>query len=129
MQANFPYALPQVTIPNGQAISNSVQIGSGVLVGLIVPAAWTAAEISFLASVDGVNFFPLYDGTGNNPIAIETPVAGSYVTFGYETNIKFDSFRSVLYLEVVSGVPGANVNQGAARTIQLVVDKSLMGTI
>jgi hypothetical protein len=43
----------QVTIANGQALSGPVALGEFVLTGIAMPAAWTAAGLSFQVSVDG----------------------------------------------------------------------------
>lgn len=131
MSLNFPYSSPQVTIANGAALSSATQIGSGVLVGIIMPAAWTAAAITFQASIDGVNFYPMYDANGViiQVGATADPIAGAYIAIGSEINAKFDHFRGALYLKLQSSTAGSltAVNQGAARVLTLVVDKSLAG--
>ena len=61
----FPYTLAAFTIASGAAVSNQVFIGDGELVGIVMdPTGWTTALISFLASADGVNYYPVVDGTG-----------------------------------------------------------------
>lgn len=51
-------------IPTGQALSSPVKLGERKHVGLIMPAAWTAADITFQVSADGTTFVNLYDKTG-----------------------------------------------------------------
>lgn len=123
----FPYSLPLATIPNGAAVSNTIYLGDSELIGIVMPSAWTAAALSFLVSVDNVNFFNMMDGTGNNQVRIVTPTATTYIAIGEEANIKFEHFRGAMYLQLQSGVSGATVNQGAARALTLVLKKSTTG--
>lgn len=58
-----------VTILSGQSISNNLSLYGTTASGLITPAGLTGTAIIFQASVDGINFYPLYDKTGN-PINI-----------------------------------------------------------
>lgn len=41
-----------VTIPAGQSLSNAVPVVGRPVVGIIMPAAWTTAELSFLNGED-----------------------------------------------------------------------------
>jgi hypothetical protein len=49
------------TIPARGTISGSAAI-TGPVVGLITPAVWAPAVVTVQASVDGTNFYDLYDG-------------------------------------------------------------------
>lgn len=53
------------TILNGASQSNTIQVAESVrIVGLVMPAAWTAAAITLLGSLDGQNFLPVHDAAG-----------------------------------------------------------------
>ena len=122
MTAQFPYSLPQVIIPAGQAVSNAVLIGSGVIVGIIIPAAWTAAQLTFLVSLDGVNYYQMVDSTGTNVVSVNTPTINTFVAVAH-----FELFRGAIYIQLQSGTTAAQVNQTLAAQITLVIDKSVMG--
>ncbi len=40
------------TIPSGQSLSAEVDLGANSLVGIAMPAAWTAADLTFQVSSD-----------------------------------------------------------------------------
>jgi hypothetical protein len=130
---SFPYTLATFVIPNGAAVSNSIFIADGEPVGIVMdPIGWTAAAITFLASADGVNFYPIYDGDG---VLVQIgltalPTAASYIAIGDEPHISFAHFRGVQYLQLQSSTVGTvtPVNQGAARTLTGIIRKSLTGT-
>jgi hypothetical protein len=101
-----------VTIPNGAALSNAAKLNGATLLGIEMPAAWTAAGLTFQHSIDGTNFFDLYDAAGAG-IAM-TVVASHYVA------PSFLAWQGVIYLKVRSGTSGTPVNQGAERILKLV---------
>ena len=53
MAAQMGLSTITATIASGQSLSGQTDIGPGVLVGLIVPSGWTAANITFQVSADG----------------------------------------------------------------------------
>lgn len=98
------------TIANGVAVSD-VMIVHPIAVGaIIMPAAWTAAGLTFQGSFDGVNFFDLYDDSG---VEYLIPVLVSQA-------IVLNVPLVFPYLKVRSGTTGSPVNQGAARSVVLV---------
>jgi hypothetical protein len=102
------------TIANGAALSAPVCVGSKVLCALIMPAAWTAADLTFQVNYDnGTTWGDLHDGDGNE-IRIPAPAAAE--------NRALDPslFASCMFLKVRSGTSGTPVNQAAARTLTLV---------
>jgi len=100
------------TIANGAALSNATPLGEKTLVGIVMPAAWTAATITFQVSVDDTTFNELQDGAGN---AISyTVAAGQYI------QIDPAKWRGVTNVKVRSGTLGTPVNQGQASPVQLV---------
>ena len=128
---SFPFSLATFTIANGANTSNQVFIGDSELVGLLMdPSAWTTAKISFLVSLDGTNFYPMYDGMGELiQLGVTTALAAAtYIAIGEETNVKFEHFRGVQWLQLQSGVPGTTVNQGGARALTGVLRSSRAGS-
>jgi hypothetical protein len=83
--------LKAAAIANGAALSPAVPLGEKTLVGIVMPAVWTTAAITFQVSVDDATFNELYDGAGN------------------ATSVK-----------ARSGTSASPVNQGQASVLQLV---------
>lgn len=52
------------TIDAAGTLSNAQNIEGHVILSILHPAAWTAADLQFLGSVDGVTFAPVYDDAG-----------------------------------------------------------------
>ena len=109
----LPVLHEEVVIANGTSDSNAVDVSERVAVGILMPSSWTAASLTFRASVDGVNFFPVYDAAGVELVV--TAAAGTYIV------VAPDATRALRYLKIRSGTNGAAVNQGAARTLKLAV--------
>ena len=114
-----------VVIANGASLSGPVDIGSYSLVGLLTPAAWTAADITFAAAVTpgltdnlapaDLTYYPIFDAAGTE-LAITN---GSATSRFYA--LAPGAFEGTRFLKVRSGTVGAAVNQGAARAIGLVL--------
>jgi len=105
--------LVNVTIAASGSLSDIGLLGPGVtVVGIVMPAAWTAAPVTFQGSTNGTTFQDLYDlGT-----ELSVPVdASRYVQVDGN---KFDSLRAI---RVRSGPSAAPVVQAASRIITLVV--------
>jgi hypothetical protein len=102
-----------VTILSGQSISSLFTLDGNPPTILEMPAAWTAADLSFLCSGDGVTHMFMCDNLGA-PIVIPTGVNHRIVLpYAYLEDNKF--------LSVYSGTPVASVPQGADRIITLEV--------
>lgn len=102
-----------VTIANGASLSDEADVGEGrVLVGILMPAAWTAASMTFQAGAVSGALGNLYDEYGTE---VEYTVdASRYVA------VDIPTFASARYVKVRSGTSGTPVNQAAERTITLV---------
>lgn len=110
-------------IDNGESLSDeSIQLSGpsirdyskqGTLVAIVMPAAWTAADLTFQASNDDSAFANLYNASGTE---ITVPVGASRWVAIDPTD-----FAGVAFLKVRSGTSGAAVNQGADRVITFVV--------
>ena len=100
------------TIANGASLSGVIDLGGRKLVAIDMPASWTAASLTFQASVDGTNFDNMYDGATERSVT----VAASYYSM-----LNIGDWIGVRYLKVRSGTSGTPVNQGGARVLTLVI--------
>lgn len=107
--------LSTATIANGASLSDALDLGTLRPGRLVMPAAWTAAAISFDVSADGVTYGPLYDQYG-----VEVSISSANAVASRQIVLDPPLFLSVRYLKVRSGLNGAAVNQGAARAIGIV---------
>lgn len=116
-----------VIIANGAATSENIFKGDGEITargfrGLVVvtPAAWTAADIGFEASSDGSAWLPLMDNAGARVriTGVATSAARAYVA--PSTAWGAGAFPFVRLVSLNTGT-GANENQGAARTLTVVL--------
>jgi hypothetical protein len=108
-------ALPatlEATIALNESLSGVVDFGSRSLSAILMPAAWTAAALTFEASVNGEDFFDLLDSEG-----AEVEVAVAADDFVRLTNADWAAIR---WLRIRSGTAAVPVAQEAARTLQLV---------
>lgn len=101
------------TIANGTSLSAQVNLGAKTLVGISMPATWSAAALSFQVSVDG----------GTTWLEMQTISAAVSVTAAADQYIALDpaTWRGVNAIKVRSGTSGVPVNQAADRVIGLVV--------
>lgn len=102
-----------VAIANGASLSAAVPLGAKTLVGVGLPAAWTAAGLTFQVSVDGSTWLDLYSGTAE--VAFTSAAAGRYVA------VDPTLWRGVNFIKVRSGTGASAVNQLADRTLTLVL--------
>lgn len=100
-----------VTIANGASLSDAEDVRGLLLVGITMPAAWTAADLSFQASADGTTYNDAYDADGNELVV--QAAASRYIAIGDM------AFQGVAYIKVRSGTTGAAQAQGAARLVTL----------
>lgn len=113
MYRNLPID-KSVTIPAGQSQSGVLDKEGFKLIGLIVPAGWTAADITFLGGLDPNGAFsPLYKDDGTE-VTI-TVSAGRAVSI----DVAGLSLAPWRYLKLRSGSAAAPVNQAADRLLQV----------
>ena len=120
--ASTAFAQPKnvvaVTIESGQSLSSVARLRSENLTQLctptaiLMPSAWTTAGLTFQVSVDGTTFFNLYDDSGAEVSVSTAANRAVYIPAAY--------FWGMRFLKVRSGTAAAPVNQGAARTLQVV---------
>lgn len=113
-RAAAPAAAVTVTILSGQSLSGAIDLAAERAHRITLPAAWTAAAITFQASADGVTYSDLYNEGGEYSL-------GSTVV-GASRTILLDqaTFYGIRYLNIRSGTAAAAVNQGADRIITIV---------
>jgi hypothetical protein len=99
------------TIANGTSLSAAVDLTGLTLVGIQMPSAWTAADLTFEASTDDGTYDDVYDG------ALEYSVSAAASRF---IRIAPSDLVSAQYLKVRSGTSGTPVNQLAERAITLI---------
>lgn len=93
-------------------VGDSINITGLKLSSIEMSTAWTAANIGFKASLDGTNYYPVYDTSGN---FLTYPTSASRV-------VAFDPavFSGFDHLQLVSETSaGVAVAQAAARTLRL----------
>ena len=125
--ANGDINTTTLTIANGAATSDAAQVRWMDVVGLVLPAAWTAAGIAFTVSPDGgPTYYPVKRpevGTTTAPIAVKNlELLAADIPTGTATFIPLhpDWFRGATHVKVLSQTAGSPVTQGAARSLILV---------
>ena len=100
-----------LSIANGAAVSDALDMKDYAGGQLYMPAAWTAASIGFqIATSNGSTYYPLYDSTGNL-VQISSPA----VDCAYQLPIEL---FGVLHVKLWSqDGSGNDTNQGAARSV------------
>jgi hypothetical protein len=111
--AASPVEYSTTTIANGASLSSAVNIGSKTVLGVVMPAAWTTANLTFQVSYDGTNYANLYDKDGTEYTVTAAASRHIYVEPAQWVGVK--------YIKVRSGTSGTPVNQGADRSVVLVV--------
>lgn len=105
-----------VTIANGASLSGAADLGTGRLVGIIMPASWTSAALTFQANADaGATFYDVYDDATERTITASGAAASRFLS------LPLSDWLGVRGLKVRSGTSASPVNQGADRVITLVV--------
>jgi len=101
-----------VVIALGASLSGAATMEGRALAGIVMPAAWNAADLTFQASHDGTTYNNLYDAAGT-----EVTVTASTSRF---IQIATERYAGPLFLKVRSGTAGAAVVQTAARNVILI---------
>ncbi len=112
VQDNTPMAWA-LWIVQDASLSNEVDLGAYVLCGIMIPAAWTSASLTYLNRTHGTAAAPVQDSAGAE---IEhTPAAGTYMA------VDPADFAGVRFLTLRSGTAAAPVTQDDAVGLTLVV--------
>lgn len=99
-------------IPAGATGLSVASVLTGDLRRIVMPANWTAANLTFQTSEDGVTWSNLYDRTG---VEYTVTAAASHAI-----QLPVADFAGVRNLIIRSGTSAAPVNQLNAPTLQLV---------
>lgn len=117
----FPVSAPAnrttvtVTVAGGATLSGpSPALAGRAVTGVLTPASWTTAGISFQVSVDGLTFYPLLDPGGAEVTAAAVPASRA-------VSVDPSLFLGWGYLRVRSGTDAAPAAQTAASTLTLVL--------
>lgn len=101
------------TIANGESLSNAIDVDGSAVVGIVMPAAWTAANLTLQMSHDDTTYNNVYDEVG-----AEKTITASTSRYIVLNPADFIGANSV---KLRSGTSGTPVNQGAARSIVVVL--------
>ncbi len=113
--SEFVTAIAQATIANGESLSAAIDVSGKTLLRINMPATWTTANLTFQFSADNSTYRNLYKDDGTEYTV--TAAASRAIV------LDASAFLGVSYIKVRSGTSGAAVNQGGARTIDLVTRK------
>jgi len=105
-----PVAVTTATIRAGEFLSDSIDLTTGSVAMVVAPAEWTAANVSFLVSVDNQTWGDLfYEGHE----ALSAVVAGTAIV------LPSDLTNAALYLKIRSGSRNNPIPQEAERVFSL----------
>lgn len=117
------YQSKKLIIPAGTAVTPALSlrqaisdrgnplVGNLSLVGILIPASWTAAGLSFQMSPDGTNFGEMFSDAG--AAYAVTAAAGNFVL------LNPSAFASAEAIIIRSGTSGTPVNQTNDATLIL----------
>ena len=113
------------TIANGASIADAIWTQGRALVGIQMPAAWTAANLGYEVSVDNSTWQTAYDAAGNFEQTIVN--AAAYICIPLSDSI-FGPYLRVKSVVTASPTVNTPQNQGAARTLILLFRRYLGGS-
>ena len=106
------------TIANGASLSDELDLVNHRIVTIFMPAAWTAANLTFqVAAVTGGTFQDLYDDVGTEVVVTAA------VSRAIGVDLVAGALASPRFIKIRSGTTGTPVNQGAARSIVLILKR------
>ena len=103
----------QVTIVSGAALSGIADLNFEQLVGVVMPAGWDAAALSFQHAIDGSTFGDVFTASG------EFTVPSADVAAARTLLLDTHATPGLRFVKVRSGLTAAPVNQTADRVITL----------
>ncbi len=109
---NYPQnnEVEALVIASGQSLSPAIFTGGYHAQGFMMPDTWTAADLTFQASMDnGLTFKDIYDAQGTEYKV--TAAGGRYIILDPVL------FGNINCFKVRSGTSGTPVTQAAARSI------------
>src|SRR5512147_9840 len=91
------------SIANGAAVSSAVNIAGGTLVAIKLPAAWTAADLTFEGSFDGTTWQPVFDDASAEVKVVAATVAAQVGRIIVSAGI-LSKLAALPMFRIVSGV-------------------------
>jgi hypothetical protein len=104
--------LASVTIANGASLSNATDLKGLTLYGIIMPATWTTAGITFQVSYDG--------GTTFQNLQSKTAEYSVTAAAAQTILIPRTELPAITQIKVRSGTAGSPVTQAADRIVTLI---------
>ncbi len=115
----------KVTIKSGASLSDGVYTQGHALVGIQMPASWTAASLGYEVSVDDLTYQTGYDTSGNLEQTIV--IAGCFVCVPLSDAI-FAPYFKIRSVAAANPPVTTPVNQDADRTLILLFKRYLGGS-
>ena len=117
MGVSMSTATAAIAKDDATGLSNAMNVGAKVICGLQMPAAWTAADLTFQISIDdGATWVNLLDDQ-RKEVTVSGPGAGEYLALDPST------FAGVQFVKLRSGTAAVPVAQAAARSLIVVSRK------
>lgn len=112
--------MANVTIASSASLSDARDLGlttSGAkFVGIVMPASWDTADLTFQGSDDNATFNNVYDDND----AEVTVQAGSARSIGFRNEVQ-QALSAFRFIKVRSGSAASPVTQSASRILNLLV--------
>jgi len=109
------------TIPNGAAKSNAISLYDTASMSLLLPAAWTAADLTFEASFDGGTTWGEVWDDANAEVLIAAATIAARVGDAIVGGAIIAKLLGLPMIRLVSGNTAAEVNQLADRAFTVVL--------
>lgn len=110
-----------VTIAQSASLSSAATLGACTPVGIEVAiqalAGWTTANLTLQASIDGTNYYNVWDEFGSE-ITLSVPSAAN--TAPVRIRLSPADYWGIHSIKLRSGTSGSAVTQAAARTLRIV---------
>jgi hypothetical protein len=100
------------SIASSGSLSGAVNIGDEPIIAIIMPSAWTSANLTLQASIDGATYYSVYNMDGDEYTI--TASASRYIVFSPH------EFQWARYVKLRSGTADTPVSQDAARSITII---------
>ena len=109
----MPIVTRTATIATGESLSNAMETDGSAVVGIVMPADWTAANLTLQASADDSTYNNVYDELGTEKTIVVS--TSRYIPLNPA------DFLGANSIKVRSGTSGTAVNQAAARSVIIVL--------
>ena len=121
----MPIISYSATIAAGESLSNAIDCGTDFAVGILMPTDWTAAHVSVLISIDGINFFDLFHLRANttSPIEFKFNVVSNAVLA-----IDPNAMLMARFIKLRSGERDKPIPQEAARAFTIITNSKITST-